>query len=123
MRRQTLEVVSDMLEVSAEDLGIVDVQVQVKGSPDTAIALSEVADKTMQFGGQYAPITTSGRNVITERSPGFCDQMAEVEVDKDTGEVTVHKLVIVQDVGRAIIQQVLKGNDGRRCPRHGIGAL
>lgn len=102
VKRQTLEVVSDILEVAVEDLEIADGKVQVKGSPDAAIPLGEVASKSMQFGGQYAPISAHGRHVVTDRSPGFCAQVAEVEVDRETGAVTVHKIVIVQDVGCAI---------------------
>ena len=39
LRRQTLEVVSDLLEVAAEDLEIIDGMVQVKGSPDIGMPL------------------------------------------------------------------------------------
>lgn len=102
VKQQTLEVVSDLLEVAVEDLEIVEGKVQVKGTPESAIPLGEVAGKTMAFGGQYPPITATGRSAVTTRSPGFCAQIAEVEVDRETGEVQVHKVVIVQDVGRAI---------------------
>ena len=108
-RRQTLEHVSQLLEVDPEDLDIVDGKVQVKGSPDSAIALSELAAKTMQFGGTLAPIIGHGRHAVTAQSPGFCAQLAEVEVDANTGEITLHKLVIVQDVGRAINPAAVEG--------------
>ncbi|MEZ4658068.1 MAG: xanthine dehydrogenase family protein molybdopterin-binding subunit [Caldilineaceae bacterium] len=108
-RRQTLEHVSQLLEVDPEDLEIIDGKVQVKGSPDSAIALSELAAKTMQFGGVLAPIIGHGRHAVTSQSPGFCAQLAEVEVDADTGEITLHKLVIIQDVGRAINPAAVEG--------------
>jgi len=101
-RRQTLETVAQMLEVDPADLEMVDGKVQVKGSPHTGISLAEVASKTMQFGGKFAPIIGHGRHAVTAQSPGFCAQLAEVEVDKVTGFVRVHKLVVVQDVGRAL---------------------
>src|SRR4029077_14009927 len=34
--------------------------------------------------------------------PGFAAQLARLEVDADTGEVTIQDFVIVQDVGKAI---------------------
>jgi CO/xanthine dehydrogenase Mo-binding subunit len=35
--------------------------------------------------------------------------LAEVEVDRETGAVQVHKLVVVQDVGRALNPMVVEG--------------
>jgi CO/xanthine dehydrogenase Mo-binding subunit len=108
-RRQTLDIAAELMEADAADLEIVDGKVRVKGFPDKTIPLSEIAGKTMQFGGQYAPVFGQGRHVITERSPGFCAQLAEVEVDRETGAVQVHKLVVVQDVGRALNPLVVEG--------------
>jgi CO/xanthine dehydrogenase Mo-binding subunit len=101
-RTHTLAIAAELLEADPADLEIVDGRVQVKGVPDSAVPLGEIAGKTMQFGGKYAPVLGHGRHVDTTRSPGFCAQLAEVEVDRETGEVKVHKLVIAQDVGRAI---------------------
>jgi CO/xanthine dehydrogenase Mo-binding subunit len=108
-RRQTLDIAAELMEADAADLEIVDGKVRVKGFPDKTIPLGEIAGKTMQFGGQYAPIFGQGRHVITKRSPGFCAQLAEVEVDRETGAVEVHKLVVVQDVGRALNPLVVEG--------------
>jgi CO/xanthine dehydrogenase Mo-binding subunit len=44
----------------------------------------------------------NGRLVPGGRSPAFCAQLAEVEVDAETGAVEVHRLAVVQDVGKAI---------------------
>ena len=108
-RRQTLAIAADIMEADAADLEIVDGQVQVKGVPDRAIPLSDIAAKTMQFGGIYPPIFGQGRHVITNRSPGFCAQLAEVEVDQETGAVQIHNLVVVQDVGRALNPLLVEG--------------
>ena len=108
-RRQTFEIAAELLEADPADLEIVDGKVQVRGVPDQAIPLGEIAGKTMQFGGKYAPIFGNGRHVETTRSPGFCAQLAEVEVDQETGLVQVHKLVVVQDAGRAINPAAVEG--------------
>ena len=63
----------------------------------------------MQFGGTLPPIIGHGRNAVTSRSPGFSAQLAEVSVDKETGAVKIHNLVIAQDVGRALNPLVVEG--------------
>lgn len=108
-RRQTLDIAADLMEAAPDDLEIVNGKVQVKGVPDRTLGLGEIAGKTMQFGGQYAPIFGQGRHVITTRSPGFCAQLAEVEVDRETGLVEIHNLVVVQDVGRALNPLIVEG--------------
>jgi len=108
-RLQALAIASEELEVDPADLDIVEGKIQVRGVPDKAIGLGEIAGKTMRFGGQYAPVFAHGRHVVKTRAPGFCAQLAEVEVDKQTGEVTVHRLVAIQDVGRAINPLTVEG--------------
>lgn len=108
-RQQTLDLAAEMFEADAADLEIVDGQVQVKGSPDKAIPLAKIAARTMRFGGRYAPVFGHGRHANNISSPGFCAQVAEVEVDPDSGQVKVHKLGIIQDVGRAINPAAVEG--------------
>jgi len=108
-RTQTLEIAAELLEADPADLEVVDGQVQVRGVPDRGILISQIASKTMQFGGQYAPVFGHGRHVETTQSPAFCAQLAEVTVDQETGVVQVDKLVVVQDVGRAINPLAIEG--------------
>jgi CO/xanthine dehydrogenase Mo-binding subunit len=68
-----------------------------------------LAGKTMQFGGKYAPIMGHGRHAENRSSPAFCAQLAEVVVDEETGQVRVPRLVLVQDVGRAINPSGIEG--------------
>jgi CO/xanthine dehydrogenase Mo-binding subunit len=108
-RRQTLETAAEIMEADQADLEIVDGRVQVTGVPDRAIGLGELARKTMQMGGLYRPIFGQGRSVITTRLAAFCAQLAEVEVDRETGAVQVHKLVVAQDVGKALNPLLIEG--------------
>jgi CO/xanthine dehydrogenase Mo-binding subunit len=108
-RVQVLAIASEEFEVDPADLEIVDGKVQVRGVPGKAIPLSELAGKTMQFGGKYAPIMGHGRHAENRSSPAFCAQLAEVVVDEETGQVRVPRLVLVQDVGRAINPSGIEG--------------
>jgi CO/xanthine dehydrogenase Mo-binding subunit len=108
-RQQALTIAAEEFEAAVEDLEIVDGEVRVKGVPDRKIKLSKIASKTMHFGGKYAPVYAHGRMVERQGAPAFSAQLAEVEVDHETGEVKVHKLVIVQDVGFAINPLVVQG--------------
>jgi CO/xanthine dehydrogenase Mo-binding subunit len=108
-RARALEVAASEFEADPADLEIVDGKVRVRGVPDKAIPLGDIASRTMTFGGRYAPVVGHGAHADTTQAPGFCAQLAEVEVDRDTGEVTVHRLVMVQDVGRAINPLMIEG--------------
>ncbi|MCY4145988.1 MAG: xanthine dehydrogenase family protein molybdopterin-binding subunit [Chloroflexi bacterium] len=108
-RRQTFAIAAEEFEVSAEDLEIVDGRVQVRGFPDRSISLGEIAGKAMTFGGRYEPVHGSGRQAITDRAPSFCAQIAEVEVDAETGDVNLLNLAVVQEVGRAINPLAVQG--------------
>ncbi|MDE2855704.1 MAG: xanthine dehydrogenase family protein molybdopterin-binding subunit [Chloroflexota bacterium] len=108
-RRQTLAIAAEEFEVSAEDLEIVDGRVQVRGFPDRSVALGELAGKAMTFGGRYDPIHGSGSQSVTDRAPSFCAQIAEVDVDEETGEVNLLNLAVVQEVGRAINPLTVEG--------------
>ncbi|MCY4060760.1 MAG: xanthine dehydrogenase family protein molybdopterin-binding subunit [Chloroflexi bacterium] len=108
-RRQTLAIAAEEFEVSAEDLEIVDGRVQVRGFPDRSVPLGDLAGKAMTFGGRYDPIHGSGSQAVTDRAPSFCAQIAEVEVDEETGEVNLLNLAVVQEVGRAINPLTVEG--------------
>ena len=108
-RRQTLAIAAEEFEVSAEDLEIVDGRVQVRGFPDRSISLGDLAGKAMTFDGKYEPVHGNGRQAITDRAPSFCAQIAEVEVDEETGDVNLLNLAVVQDVGRAINPLAVEG--------------
>ncbi|MCB8926647.1 MAG: molybdopterin-dependent oxidoreductase, partial [Ardenticatenaceae bacterium] len=108
-RQQVMEIAADELEADVADMEVVDGRVQVKGVPDKAIDLADIAKKTMRFGGKYAPVVGNGRHANTTASPGFAAQLAEVSVDVETGAVRVHKLIVVQDVGRVINPLTLEG--------------
>ena len=108
-RQQALQIAADELEVAGEDLEVIDGKVQVRGAPDHAIPLGDIASKGMSWGSKHAPVLGNGRVGIEAAAPVFSAQIVEISVDDATGEVTVHQQVIVQDVGRAINPLAVQG--------------
>lgn len=115
-----LETAEEMLEASAEDLAVGDGRIYIKGYPEGNVPISEVAQKaTMGRGrppmgsGSYNPETTlldaeTGQGKPYEEYV-YATQIAEVEVDTETGEVTVLRLAAAHDCGKAINPMLLEG--------------
>jgi len=97
-KEQLFRVAAAHLEADAADLEIAAGAVRVKGVPESAVAIGELAGMRALHG----PIAGHGRSAPGGRTPAFCGQMAEVSVDSETGRITVHGIVMAQDVGRAV---------------------
>ena len=120
-KRQILELAAEMLEASLEDLESRNGKVYVKGSPQVFLEFREVSEQGF-LKRCGAPIIGTGYfRADTERpdpdthygniSPAypFACQIAEVEVDPETGRVTLTDFLAAHDVGRAINPQSVEG--------------
>lgn len=101
-KRQILEIAARQLEAAVEDLELVGGSVRVKGVPASAVSLQDLANLTMGFTARERPVYGVGSSALTESAPGFAAHLAEVEVDRITGEPRICRYVAVQDVGFAI---------------------
>jgi CO/xanthine dehydrogenase Mo-binding subunit len=70
------------------------------------LPLSEIALKAARTGG---PITSEVSVNAQGAGPGFGAHICDVEVDKETGQVTILRYTAVQDVGRAIHPSYVEG--------------
>jgi CO/xanthine dehydrogenase Mo-binding subunit len=70
------------------------------------LSLKEIAAKRALTGG---PIGASAAVNPGAVAPGFSTQFCDVEVDPETGKVTVLRFVAAQDVGRAIHPSYVEG--------------
>lgn len=70
------------------------------------LSLKAIAAKAAATGG---PITASHGVTAGGQAPGFSTQFCDVEVDPETGKVTILRFVAAQDVGRAIHPSYVEG--------------
>ncbi len=108
-RQQILRIASEHLEVAPEDLEIRDGRIYVRGVPEPRMSLGEVAGLAQRFGGKFEPVVGRGSSAQTEQAPGFAAMLVRVQVDPETGQITVREAVVAQDVGRAINPLLIEG--------------
>ena len=110
-RKASLNALEKLFEKVAPSLGVppaqleaVDARIQVKGNPNKALSWKQAAAKMGQ-----SPIEEMGENVPAQAAREGLNtlgaagvQMAEVEVDTETGIVKMRKLVAVQDCGLVV---------------------
>lgn len=134
-RRQLFEAAADMLEANPEDLEARDKRIYVKGSPDRAVPVAQVAMASVQRHGGNPVIGRGFRKIVpgVDNYPSlakakgrftnaysFAAQVAEVEVDTETGEVVLVRATTHHDCGYALNPQIVEGQlDG--CVSMGAG--
>jgi CO/xanthine dehydrogenase Mo-binding subunit len=102
-RRQILEIAARRLEATPEELDMVDGVIRVRGAADDKSAtFQRIGKLTTNFAAPLPAIVGVGSISTRQMAPGFTAQAAEVEVDPDTGEVTLLGFAIAQDAGFAI---------------------
>ena len=108
-RKQILDIASEMLEASPDDLELADGKVSVKGAPSKSIELTKIAGDAMRYAGRFEPVYGRGRAANKVSSPMYAAHLAKVGVDTETGEVHVLAYVAAQDVGFAINPAEVEG--------------
>ncbi|MEZ4728330.1 MAG: xanthine dehydrogenase family protein molybdopterin-binding subunit [Caldilineaceae bacterium] len=114
VREKVLKKASEELEVAVDDLELVDGTVRVKGSPETAIKLGELAARANPMRGAVKPGTEPGLEATDyfgpERGATASGVHAMiVEVDSETMLVEIKKYAVVHDCGRVINPMILEG--------------
>jgi 4-hydroxybenzoyl-CoA reductase subunit alpha len=115
VKAQLADMAATLMEANAEDLVFRHQKVYVKGNPNVFIPFSELAKKTEALGhgrlivghGQWAPDNTQFPDRKTQYGNpsgaySFAAQIAEVEVDRDTGQVRLINFVVGDDCGQVI---------------------
>jgi CO/xanthine dehydrogenase Mo-binding subunit len=118
-RKVLLQEAAEVLEASEDDIAAANGYYYCVELPERRVPVSQLAARCRAKGklavgsGYYNPPTTPLDPETGQGAPyatyAFGTQIAEVEVDTETGEVTVVKLYAANDVGRAINPQAIEG--------------
>ena len=119
IKKQILETAGQMMEVNPAELECRDAMVFLKNNPAIARTFSEVArehfvKKGLLVGhGSYSPPKLGGRfkgaAVGTSPAYSFSTQVIELEVDEETGEISLHGAWDVHDSGTVINPALVEG--------------
>ncbi|MCP3934376.1 MAG: xanthine dehydrogenase family protein molybdopterin-binding subunit [Actinomycetia bacterium] len=93
-------------DVDIDEVEWVDGQAQKTDGSEAPLSLKDIAGKWDRSGG---PISAAFTHNARGAGPAFSTQVCDVEVDPDTGVVTVVRYTTAQDAGRAIHPSYVEG--------------
>lgn len=138
-KRQLFELAAKELEANQADLETADSKVFVKGSPDRSIHIKDlfipmvIGGYTLKEGAEiigkatyYLPGVIPDPDTGASERPAsfymFVAQAAEVEVDTQTGKISIIKMVTANDCGKAINPMQVEGQQEGGVLSMGIGS-
>jgi xanthine dehydrogenase molybdenum-binding subunit len=109
-KTQLLQRAAKKMSVAADALEVKDRRIYLKADPTQTISIAEITrEATYNFEGEHTHISGKGSFSPTMNPPPFAAVFSEVEVDIETGEITVLKVLYVFDCGRAINPATVEG--------------
>jgi carbon-monoxide dehydrogenase large subunit len=112
IRQKLQQIAAHMLEAAPDDIVLIEGRYQVRGAPDSALTFEQLAHRA--YGGRLPADIDTGLDV-TEffRPPSliypFGAHVAVVEVDVETGEVSIRNYFSVDDCGPRISPMIVNG--------------
>jgi carbon-monoxide dehydrogenase large subunit len=114
LREKVLSLAEQLLEASAADLEVSGGVISVKGSPNVRLSFAELARTVAQEPERF-PEDADTDLVVTQDYDGGQSawsggaHVAEVEVDIETGLVTINRYVVVEDCGLPVNPAIVEG--------------
>jgi xanthine dehydrogenase molybdenum-binding subunit len=103
VRKQVLEYAAKMLQVSIDTVDLIDSEVICQNGKK--MTLAQVVKHAHLHNVQFVEIG----KVVPQNAPPWLAHFAEVEVDTETGQARVIKIVAAHDVGKAINPIIVEG--------------
>ena len=126
LRDRVRRVAAALLEAHEDDLELYQGRVRVRGAPDRALTLGQLATTVYFRSNELRGVEPSLEATVHYTNPGawtFTNgaHLAVVEVDRETGRIRVVKYVAVDDCGR-LVNPALVDGQVRGGVAQGIGA-
>ena len=114
LRDKIARIAAHVLEAAAEDLEVAEGRVSVRGAPDRALALVEVARIAHLETHRLPPDLEPGLDITRFYDPirgtfAAGAQAAIVQVEPETGAIAIRRWVCVEDTGRIINPLIVEG--------------
>jgi carbon-monoxide dehydrogenase large subunit len=126
VRAKVLKMAAHLLEAAEEDLELAGGDVRVKGASELSVSLRDVAEAASGVPGYALPpgvepgLEASANFMPTGLAYSNSVHAVEVEVDVETGAVTIRRYLVVSDCGRRVNPMMVDGQV-RGGAVHGIG--
>jgi carbon-monoxide dehydrogenase large subunit len=126
VKETVLRIASGMLEASPDDLQIEEAIISVKGAPQRALPLAQIAMMSYMAPGHLPPDTPALEGSYDfDGDEGGWSQATHacwVDVDAETGQVKIERYLVVEDCGTMINPAIVEGQV-RGGVAQGIGGV
>ncbi|MCY3631292.1 MAG: xanthine dehydrogenase family protein molybdopterin-binding subunit [bacterium] len=114
VRTKVLAIAAEQLEANPADLEIVDGDISVRGTPGRSVPLAGIAQQAWFAPSSLPEGMDQGIEVTVEyRTPpggwASATHCCWVEIDPDTGEITIPRYLVVEDCGEMIHPAIVDG--------------
>jgi carbon-monoxide dehydrogenase large subunit len=114
LKQKLLRIAAHLLEAPLEDLELVDGAIRVRGAPTASMTVAQLAQKAYFAPTDLPPGLEPGLEATHAFDPppltfSSGTHICQVEIDPETGALTILRYTIVEDCGRLLNPRVVEG--------------
>src|SRR5262249_22817362 len=114
VRDKLLRIAAHLLEASPDDLELTDGRVHVRGATAAGLTVAQLAQKAYLAPTELPPGMEPGLEATHAFDPppltfSSGTHVCEIEIDRDTGRLTIGRYAVVEDCGRMLNPRVVDG--------------
>ena len=114
VKQKLLKIAAHLLEAPLDDLELVDGSVRVRGTPASSLTIAQLAQKAYLAPLDLPPGMEPGLEATHAFDPppltfSSGTHICQVEIDPETGALTIPRYTIVEDCGRMLNPRIVEG--------------